>query len=232
MGKHARGELGFLDLPDDAALLAQTTRFAEQVRGRFTDVVVLGIGGSALGPDRAAHRAAPAGLERAARGARGGRRGCWCSTTSTRHHPRHARGARPRAHALSGDVEVGRAPPRRWRSTSSCAARSTSGSGARATEHLVFITDPGQGLAAPDRAAAGASPRSTSRRTSAGRFSVLAPVGVLPAALIGIDVAALLAGAGDLRRRCADGRAGRQPGGARSPRCSGSRTRGTGAAST
>jgi glucose-6-phosphate isomerase len=36
-----------------------------------------------------------------------------------------------------------------------------------------------------------------------GRFSVLTPVGILPAALVGIDTAALLAGAGDMAKRCA-----------------------------
>src|SRR5262245_60389203 len=44
------GELGFLALPGDDALHRQSTDFAERNRGRFDDVVVLGIGGSALGP--------------------------------------------------------------------------------------------------------------------------------------------------------------------------------------
>ena len=44
------GELGFLDLPTDTALHAQSVDFAKRTRGRFDDVVVLGIGGSALGP--------------------------------------------------------------------------------------------------------------------------------------------------------------------------------------
>src|SRR5262249_14858422 len=35
-----------------------------------------------------------------------------------------------------------------------------------------------------------------------GRFSVLTPVGVLPAALVGIDTDALLAGAGEIAGRC------------------------------
>src|SRR5690349_7265935 len=43
-------ELGFLDLPGDQALHRQSTEFASRVRGQFDDVVVLGIGGSALGP--------------------------------------------------------------------------------------------------------------------------------------------------------------------------------------
>src|SRR6476620_9247253 len=52
-GLHRRrdaGELGFLALPDDEALHRQSTDFAAKTRGRFDDVVVLGIGGSALGP--------------------------------------------------------------------------------------------------------------------------------------------------------------------------------------
>src|SRR5262245_47433681 len=44
------GELGFLSLPSDSALHRQSTEFATRVRGRYDDVVVLGIGGSALGP--------------------------------------------------------------------------------------------------------------------------------------------------------------------------------------
>src|SRR5512132_4306452 len=44
------GELGFLSLPTDAALHWQSTNFASRARNNFDDVVVLGIGGSALGP--------------------------------------------------------------------------------------------------------------------------------------------------------------------------------------
>jgi glucose-6-phosphate isomerase len=47
-----------------------------------------------------------------------------------------------------------------------------------------------------------------------GRFSVLTPVGILPAALIGIDTGALLAGAADMRARCASAALGQNPAGA------------------
>src|SRR5579871_3473032 len=43
-------ELGFLALPGDDTLHRQSTEFAGRVRGTIDDVVVLGIGGSALGP--------------------------------------------------------------------------------------------------------------------------------------------------------------------------------------
>lgn len=47
-----------------------------------------------------------------------------------------------------------------------------------------------------------------------GRFSVLSPVGLLPVALIGIEVTALVPGAGDIVRRAATVRLAGNPGGA------------------
>jgi len=44
------GELGFLSLPTDDALHHQSLDFAAKTRGMFDDIIVLGIGGSALGP--------------------------------------------------------------------------------------------------------------------------------------------------------------------------------------
>lgn len=66
---------------------------------------------------------------------------------------------------------------------------------AGAAGHLVFTTDPKKGalreLAQRDGIAALEVPPEVG-----GRFSVLSPVGLLPAALVGIDIEALLAGAG------------------------------------
>ena len=48
---HARrDELGFLTLPVNDTLRDATLAVAGRVRGRFDDVLLLGIGGSALGP--------------------------------------------------------------------------------------------------------------------------------------------------------------------------------------
>jgi len=44
------GELGFVELPQDEALLKQSIDFAARAGDRWEDVVILGIGGSALGP--------------------------------------------------------------------------------------------------------------------------------------------------------------------------------------
>lgn len=43
-------QLGFLGLPTDDGLLRASVEVADNGRGRFDDVLLLGIGGSALGP--------------------------------------------------------------------------------------------------------------------------------------------------------------------------------------
>ncbi|HEY9230239.1 MAG TPA: hypothetical protein VIP11_26545, partial [Gemmatimonadaceae bacterium] len=48
--KREAGDLGFFALPSDDALHRQSTDFANKARGKFDEIVVLGIGGSALGP--------------------------------------------------------------------------------------------------------------------------------------------------------------------------------------
>jgi glucose-6-phosphate isomerase len=66
--------------------------------------------------------------------------------------------------------------------------------GSAASRHLVFTTDPARGalrdLAQRERIATLDVPPEVG-----GRFSVLSPVGLLPAALVGIDIDGLLAGA-------------------------------------
>ncbi|MDR2141415.1 MAG: glucose-6-phosphate isomerase [Deltaproteobacteria bacterium] len=47
--RHQKGQLDFLSLPGDRALAKEINKLAKNSRQRFQDVVVLGIGGSALG---------------------------------------------------------------------------------------------------------------------------------------------------------------------------------------
>ena len=204
--EHASGTLGFLDLPDDRALHQQTLDYVARVKaraGELTDVVVLGIGGSALGPIALRTSLRPPQ---------------WNLLDDA------ARGGEPRLHVLDNvdpaniSALLGRLDLRR----SLFVVISKSGgtaetmaqylvvrarlnevlgeAGARA--RLVFVTDPQKGalrtIARNEKIAALEIPANVG-----GRFSVLTPVGILPAALIGIDTAGLLAGAADMRTRCA-----------------------------
>jgi glucose-6-phosphate isomerase len=70
--------------------------------------------------------------------------------------------------------------------------------GARAVkEHLVFTTDPSGGALRQIGEASGVSMFDLPAGVG-GRFSVLSPVGLVPAALLGLDVSGLLAGARDM----------------------------------
>src|SRR5690242_8344024 len=194
------GEVGFVDLPHDAPLLDQVARYAAAAKGKYDDVVILGIGGSALGPIALRTALRPSG---------------WNMLDDK------ARGGFPRLHVLDNvDPETIAALLNRLNFRRSLFIVTSKSGGTAETmsqflivherlkseqldlkDHLVFVTDPRQGALRPlaqrlDVHALDIPPN------IGGRFSVLTPVGTLPAALIGIDVRSLLAGAGDMAKRC------------------------------
>lgn len=193
---HARtGDLGFLTLATNEPLLASSLAVAERVQGRFDDVLLLGIGGSALGPIALRTALCPPR---------------WNELTAAQ------RGGRPRLHVLDNvdPATIGATLDRLDLTRTLVLVVSKSGGTVEtmaqylivrdalaqavgeeaAREHLVLVTDPQVGalrrIARDEGIAAVEIPANVG-----GRFSVLSPVGILPAALIGVDVRALLAGA-------------------------------------
>jgi glucose-6-phosphate isomerase len=205
------GDLGFLALPGDDALHRQTTAFAEQARGKYDDVVVLGIGGSALGPIAVRTALlAPA----------------WNTLSNAE------RGGQPRLHVLdnvdprTSSALLGRLSLKRAlfivTSKSGGTAETMSQylvvrerlaqAGADAKSHIVFVTDPKKG-ALREIANAEKIPALDIPPAVGGRFSVLTPVGLLPAALVGVDTTQLLAGAADIATQCAGDDLAKNPAG-------------------
>jgi glucose-6-phosphate isomerase len=194
------GELGFLDLPSDAALHAQSTEFATRTRGKFDDIVVLGIGGSALGP--IALRTAL-------------RKPYWNMLSAG------DRDMKPRMHVLDNlDPTTITALLNQVKLERSLFVVTSKSGGTAETmaqylvvretleshklavkDHIVFVTDPKKGALRPV-ANAEKIPALDIPANVGGRFSVLCPVGLLPAALIGIDTAGLLKGAGEMAALC------------------------------
>jgi glucose-6-phosphate isomerase len=194
------GELGFLELPANAALLQQSIDFAKRTRGRFDDVVVLGIGGSALGP--IALRTAL-------------RRPFWNLLDAGQ------RDMRPRLHVLDNldPLTIAGLLDRVRLERTLFIVTSKSGGTAETMsqylvvreqiereklgvkDHVVFVTDPERGALRPIARADGI-PALDIPANVGGRFSVLSPVGVLPAALMGIDVKRLQSGAAEMAERC------------------------------
>ena len=199
--RRERGDLGFLDLTDADAMRTEIRTFAEGMGQAFSDVVLLGIGGSALGP---------IALRSALRSTR------WNEMDD------ETREYFPRLHVVENvdpstlgplldRLELGRTlflVISKSGGTAETMAqylivrgRLETELGDRAARHFVFITDPERGalrqIAERDGVASLAIPPNVG-----GRFSVLSAVGLLPAALIGIDIDALLEGAADMKVRC------------------------------
>ncbi len=198
--QHAAGILGFLDLPGNAALMAQSVDFAAKVKGRYRDVVVLGIGGSALGPIALRTALKPSGYNSLSDAARGG---------SPRLHvldnvdPRTI-GALLASLDLAGTLFMVTSKSGGTGETMAqflVVQDRLAKAGLALRDHVVFVTDPTKGAL---RAIANREqiPALDVPPNVGGRFSVLAPVGMLPAALAGMDVHAMMAGAADMAARC------------------------------
>lgn len=210
--RRGRGELGFLDLPGARDRTQQIKQFADGAGQAFSDIVVLGIGGSALGP---------IALRSGLRSIR------WNELGD------EARDYFPRLHVLEnvdpttmaellGRIELGRTlflVVSKSGGTAETMAqylivrgRLTAALGENFRRHLVFVTDPEKG--ALRRIAREESIGTLEIPTNVGgRFSVFSAVGLLPAALIGIDIEALMAGAGEMAERCAARELRRNPAG-------------------
>lgn len=200
-------EIGFPNLPKDAATARAVAEFADDMRPSIDDVLVVGIGGSALGAYA---------LDMAMRGPHP------VQTSPARKASGKHRKARPRLVTLD-NVDPGfiaaaleRLDPKR---TAVCViAKSgstaetlatflivrrwmTGALGKRARAQIIAITDAKKGdllaIAKEEKYPLFFIPANVG-----GRFSVLTPVGLAPAALIGLDIAKLLRGAADATKRC------------------------------
>jgi len=199
--RREEGELGFFDLPHAEEEVARIVEFADGPGQAFQNVVVLGIGGSALGATALRSALCPPG---------------WNEL------PDEERDHFPRLFILDNvDPEsVASLLDHIEPSTTLFNVVSKSGGTAETMSqflivrerlerelgegyrrHLIFTTDPERGvlrrLAEDEGIATLAIPQNVG-----GRFSVLSPVGLLPAALIGIPIAQLLEGAREMDERC------------------------------
>ena len=192
--RRAAGEYGFFGLAQQPVAVQSIRRFAEGVGQAFDHVLVLGIGGSALGM-----KALLNALKRPG----------WNELDD------EGRDFFPRLTVLDNVDPTSvaeilrRMDPRRALVNVISKSGGTAETmaqylvvrgwleqalGPAAGRHFVFTTDPERG-ALREMARADGIPALEVPPDVGGRYSVLSPVGLLPAALVGIDIEALLAGA-------------------------------------
>jgi glucose-6-phosphate isomerase len=195
------GELGFADLPRDAAAADAAVTLAKDLAGRFENLVVLGIGGSSLGG-----------------------RAILSALCHPFHNllPRERRGAMRVFFPDNSDPATFEALLATLDLAETCFATVTKSGGTAETmaQHLalrerclarfgeegyrarcVLVTDPAKGALRAIAQAEGLRALSVPANVG-GRFSALSAVGLLPAAAAGADVAELLAGAEAMEARC------------------------------
>ena len=192
--RRAEGEYGFYDLAEQAATVKSIAGFAEGLGQAHDHVVVLGIGGSALGARALLNALRPP---------------AWNELDD------EGREFFPRLTVLDNvdpttiSAALRRIDPRRVLVNVISKSGGTAETmaqylvirkwledalGSAAARHLVFTTDPAKGALREIALADGIATLDVPPDVG-GRFSVLSPVGLLPAALVGIDIAALLNGA-------------------------------------
>ena len=196
------GEMGFFDLPADRVLAAETRRVANTSIRECDAFVVIGIGGSALGAAALRDALLP---------------------PSWNELDDEARGHAPRLHILDNpdpdtvSALLARLNPARTLFNVVSKSGTTAETMAQflvvwdwletalgtdtARTRFLFTTSPERGTL-HELAARYDIPTLPIPDAVGGRFSVLTPVGLLPAAAAGIDIEALLAGAAAMADRC------------------------------
>ncbi len=199
--QRADGVLGFMDLPYDENAAGMAMKTAAALEGRFENLVVLGIGGSALGA---------------------------IALKSALCHPQHnlldaaARGGCPRLFVLDNvdpnfvsavadvvdlDKTLFNVVTKSGSTAETMAQlmifteKLRAKLGESADEHVVATTDPQKGDLRKMANEFGWRTLPIPSNVG-GRFSVLSCVGLFPAAVLGIDVRQLLSGAAFMDRRC------------------------------
>jgi len=200
--RRASGDMGFFDLPYAAETVSEVRQLAEGFGQWFEDVVLLGIGGSGLGAIV---------IRDALLGPYWNER----SDAEREHYPRLHVVDNPDPFTFRSVLS--RLDPAKTlfnvvsKSGSTAetmalymVARDWMEAGvdpANAHGHFLFTTDPALGVLRQIAEAEGIPALSVPQNVG-GRFSVLSAVGLLPAAICGVDVEELLSGARSMEERC------------------------------
>ncbi len=208
-----KGELGFLDLPYATDGAEGVTELADRFGQSFDDVVVLGIGGSGLGA--IALRDAllgPLWNQRSA-GEREQFPRLHVLDNPDPHTFRRLMKQIDPARALFNVVSKSGATAETMAQYLVVRERLDELVGPdEARSHLLFTTDSTSGALRRIGVADGIAMLPVPDNVG-GRFSVLSPVGLLPAAMCGADIGALLSGAAEMESRCRSHTLNSNPGG-------------------
>ena len=192
--RRGQGEYGFYGLAEQAETVQGITQFAGGVGQAFSHVLVLGIGGSALGTRALLNALRPPAWNELDDE---GREFYPKITILENVDPSTVRAALRRIDprkVLVNVVSKSGGTAETMAQYLVVRAWLEAALGPAVHRHLVFTTDPARGALRDIATREGIATLDVPPEVG-GRFSVLSPVGLLPAALIGVDVIQLIAGA-------------------------------------
>jgi glucose-6-phosphate isomerase len=200
LARRARGELGFWDLPDDKAGARACLDYARALPPAVDTMVVLGIGGSSLGP-RALYSALARPLDALRPRSPGMPRRLLFPDNADPVTMRAILEVCDPAKTVWNVVTKSGGTAETAAQLLVVAEHLEKALGPSARDHIVATTDPAAGALRATATARGWKTFDVPPNVG-GRFSVLSPVGLLPAAVAGADVTGLLDGARAMRDRC------------------------------
>jgi len=199
--EHAAGGQRWMDLPDDLALADELRSFAEQARSRYQDYLLIGIGGSSLGAIATILALANPYRNLLPNDRRGGPR----FFVFDNPDPEKVRAT---LDVVDLDRTLVNVVTKSGQTAETMAnflvarqALEAAVGKERASEQIVATTDPKEGLLRKLADEEGYRTFPVPPGVD-GRQTVLSAVGLLPAALCGVDIHGLLQGAAAMRERC------------------------------
>jgi glucose-6-phosphate isomerase len=201
VAERAAGDQRWMNLPDDTTLADEIAAFAGEARGRYSDFVLVGIGGSSLGAIATVMALANPYRNLLPAAQRGGPRFFVLDNPD----PEKVRATLDAVDLPNTLVNVVTKSGQTAETMANFLVARQALEGAvgqeRARRQIVATTDPKDGLLR--QMADGEGYRTFPVPPGVdGRQTVLSAVGMLPAALCGVDVHGLLAGAAAMRERC------------------------------
>ncbi len=198
--RHASGKLPFYDLPFDDVTILEVEEFANAAKNKFRNLVLMGIGGSALGP--IALHASLNHLQHnlLSETDRPGLR-FFCPDNVDPDYINSVLDVTDPNESLYNVVSKSGGTAETVAQFLIVVDLLRKKIGKRWREHLVLTTDPDQGLLQKFAKEEGIKTFAIPPGVG-GRFCLLTPVGLLPAALTGINIRALCAGARAIKELC------------------------------
>ncbi len=197
--RRAAGKMDFFDLPDTPEHLNSCLKLAAKYKGKFDDLVVLGIGGSALGTTAIHSALNPSTYNLQDKKARRGRPRLWVLDNVDPEKLKAVLALLKAKRTLVNLISKSGATAetsaqflwiRQWLMKDA---------GKNWSKNMVVTTDPAGGIL---RQIVDREKLSSLDVPSGvgGRFSVLTPVGLFPLAMAGVDIKSLLEGANQMRK--------------------------------